>query len=435
MGINEKIQNYIDEVCSHIKNNKIHEDVEMELRTHIEDIIYEYETSGHSKDEAVDRAIDHMGDAAAVGNGLNRVHKTKPDWVIIILTAVLINLGLIAMYFVEKSSQSLVISGDFWMRSIVYTLVGVVIAFGTYFLDYRSIKKYSKYIYLGTILFFFISFIYSNVIKGTRQWIAIGWISFNFVQLSLFLFIVSIAGIFDNYNWSGGKNVIKGIAIILFPSVLALTSQSLAPCIVYTISAFAIMLLSGVKLRDFLLLLGGYFGLFFMFVMTEPYRIARMLVFVNPNADPEGAGWIYNQLIEIREASGLLGNGVNSNMINLPDIHTDFMLSYIIYTFGWLATVLVITLIIVFLVRMVGIAKGSKDSYGKLLVGGFIAMLTVEFLWNILMNLGVAPTIGVSMPFISYGGSQMIINMMIVGIVINVYKFKNTPVKEKTQFQ
>lgn len=433
MGINKKIDDYIEEVCGYVKNRKVHEEIKTELLTHIDEIICEYEASEYSEEESIDKALKHMGNPKEIGLGLNKAHKTKPDWILLGITAVLINIGLIAMYFIQKYQQHINTTGDYLGKSIIYTIVGLSILIGLYFLDYRSIRKYSIQIYIGTIIFFIMCFFWSSpFINGGRLWIGFGGITINYVQVALFTFIVSIAGIFHNYNWSGARNLIKGIVIGLFPTILFILVPSMVMAVTYMVAAFTIIILSGIKKIHFFGLVGSFSIVSLVYIFNEPYRVSRLLSFLNFKEDPFGSGWIYNQLSNIREATGVIGNGINAEMVNIPEIHTEFIFNYILYTFGWVVIALLISIIMVFLIRMIGVAKGTKDNYGKLLISGFVAMFMVEFLWNILMNLGLAPVMGVAMPFLSYGGSQAVINMAVVGLVINVYKFKNVSFRNTT---
>jgi cell division protein FtsW (lipid II flippase) len=111
--------------------------------------------------------------------------------------------------------------------------------------------------------------------------------------------------------------------------------------------------------------------------------------------------------------------------MGIPSAHTDFIFAYITYTFGWFTAIILAVLIMVFLIRMTRIAIIVKNNYARLLVIGLATIFAVQFLWNIAMNLGFAPISGVGLPFISYGGSQLISNALAVGIILSIYRRKN----------
>ncbi|MPM22627.1 putative peptidoglycan glycosyltransferase FtsW [bioreactor metagenome] len=134
---------------------------------------------------------------------------------------------------------------------------------------------------------------------------------------------------------------------------------------------------------------------------------------------------MYLQPKKIVESASAFGNGFNMEPKLIPNLHTDFIFTYIVYTFGWVAAAVLITLIVAFILKIINVAKTTKNPYGKLIVSGFIAILTTEFLLNIGMNFGIAPIMGISLPFMSFGGSQLLINMTIVGLILSVYRRKD----------
>lgn len=134
---------------------------------------------------------------------------------------------------------------------------------------------------------------------------------------------------------------------------------------------------------------------------------------------------LYLQLREVLSISGHFGQGLTFTPGTLPDLHTDFIFAFITYTFGWLANILLIIFMIIFLVRIALIARQVKTGYAKLLISGIATVLAVQFVWHIVMNLGAAPIAGVGLPFISYGGSQLVINTAAVGMILSIYRRKN----------
>ncbi|MDT3699335.1 MAG: FtsW/RodA/SpoVE family cell cycle protein [Thermincola sp.] len=422
---NNQVQEYIRNVCSHIKNRKVHQEIQIELLGHIEEIALEHLSTGATEDEAVNKAIIQMGEAGLVGIQLNEIHKTQPDWSILILTAIMAGLGLFAMYLIETKG-ALLLSYQIFNRSLFSTLLGIAVICGLYFFDYRKLQPYSKYIYIGTLLILLYVVYYGTQINGAKAWLTIGQIRFNFVQISPFLFIIALAGLFDNWNWNDPKKVLYGLALSIVPVVFILDAPSFSAGVTYLIAFVVLMVVSGLKVKYIPLLAGSGFGLFLFAGITAPYRIMRLLAFINPNQDPLGAGYINVQLNKITHSAGFLGQGFNFPKV-IPEVHTDFVFTYIIHTFGWIAGVILAALIITFIMKLTHTATIVKNNYGKLLVSGFVTIFAVQFFWNILMNLGLAPISGVGLPFISYGGSQFVFSMLAVGVITNIYKWRNAP--------
>ena len=185
-----------------------------------------------------------------------------------------------------------------------------------------------------------------------------------------------------------------------------------------------IIIVSRVNFKRVILISVPFTAILALSIITEPYRLTRLLIFLNPMSVPLD-GYINTQLNKIITGSGFLGQGLTFHPQILPELHTDFVFAFITCTFGWLASVLLITFFVMFLIRIAGIARQVKINYAKLLISGFVSILAVQFLWNILMNLGLAPISDMGLPFISYGGSQLIINAAIVGIISSIYRRKS----------
>lgn len=424
-----KVEKYIEEVCKLIKNKRVHKDIKYELIDHIEEIIEDYRDVGLTEEEAIDKAIMQMGSSEIVGRDLNQVHKAAPDWMLLGITGLFILVGIATLGFIQKNNALSHSSyANFLGKTIVYALGGILLVVGLFRIDYRRLKKYSKYIYGGVIILLISQiFIKPGYINGARGWIIIGSISFNVFNVGPFFLIIALAGMFDKWNWNDTKNILKGIFIAFAPIILFILGKASVSMVIYSIAALTLMIISGVKLKNVITSLGVVGAIFLFYIFSEPYRIKRLQVLFNPSSDVDGMGWIYNQLVTLRESAGLFGQGANFTPNMLPEVHTDFIFTYIVYSFGWIAGIILISLILAFIIRIGLIGKSTKESYGKLLVSGFCALFIVQFLLSISVSLTLAPTVSVSMPFISYGGSQLLINILAIGLVSNVCKWRNTP--------
>jgi cell division protein FtsW (lipid II flippase) len=153
----------------------------------------------------------------------------------------------------------------------------------------------------------------------------------------------------------------------------------------------------------------------------------RLFSFLSPEKDPTGPGYIYILIKELLTNAGWFGNGLNGDLSiqALPDAHTDFVFPYLVYSLGWLFGIFLSILLLVFIWRMSQTASKTQDYYGKLLVVGGATLIAVPAIWNILMGLGFAPIINVSLPFISYGGSALLFYSAVLGIILGVYRRKD----------
>lgn len=426
---NLKIKEYMDTVCKQIKFKEVHEDIKLELEDHILELTDEYISQNVPEDEAINKALSHMGDAVTVGKQLNNSHKAKPEWSLLILTMLFTGFGLLTMYFIETKSALLGSSLSLFTKTLVSNLIGICLATLLYFFDYRKIQKYSVHIYITTLLFLAFTIFTGHPVNGVGAWIRIEPFSMNFASICPYFFAVALAGILDNWHWKDIKKLLLGLILILTPIIFIMLAYSLSDAAAYFMVIITLTYVFGKNsfpklLLPSLLLCSGI-GVSIIFLIKEPYRMQRFLVFINPSRDPLGSGYVNMQLNKILHSASLLGQGFTLNSKIIPDIHTDFIFSYIIYTFGWAVGVTFIFLVIIYIVRLIKACRVIKNNYGKGLISGLTAIIATQFLWNILMILGLAPISGVSLPFISYGGSRLIMNMASLGLVLSIYRRKD----------
>jgi|GEM_PF-1103327 len=423
MGIRDdsKVNEYINYVCSYVKFKGAHKEIKEELSTHIEDAVDEYTESGMPHGESVSKAVKRMGDGENLGKQLNIAHKGTPDFITLLLTIVLVNTGVILMYLMQYKS-SYQPNDSLFKHSLLYSAMGTIGIVLLYFFDYRKLEKYSKHIFVSMCLLFTLSFFISNPINGSL-FISVGSFTFDIKAISLYVFIIALAGIFNNYDWSKKMNLIKAVGYLFIPLFFMLSAMGLSYCGIYFISFIVLALKSGMKKRYAIYIVAFNISCFMLYLIKAPYRVARFLGFLNPLSNPEGMGYLGVQMYNIIHTSGLLGQGFSANeKLLLPSMESDLVFSYIVLTFGWLGAAVLITIIISFLYRILHISKYVKDTYGRLLISGLISIFIVQFVANILMNVNLFPVIGIALPFISYGGSLGIINMLSVGVIMSVYR-------------
>ena len=421
---NAEIQAYIDDVCSEIRFREAHREIRLELATHVQEIVQEYLSEGFSEPEAVSQAIAQMGSADIVGKQLNKVHKPKPEWSILILSLLFVSLGLLTMYFIEKQGLFTSAPIPIFTRSLVFTIIGTAIVTGLYLFDYRKFEPYSKHIYLGAALVLIIVMITGQPVNGIL-YLRIGPIYLNIVEISPLLFSIALAGILNTWDWNGPKKSLQGLFLLLVPLVLILACGSSSAGIIYSITCITLMIVSGGRHGNLLSLIGLVSGTIMLSIISTPYRLMQLLAFINPEKEPTGSGWLNIQLSKLIGSSGLYGQGFTLKPKLIPGLHTDFIFSYITFTFGWIAGAVLATLFVLFIIRVTRIATVVKSNYAKLLISSFVTIFAVQFIWNIFMNLGFAPISAVGLPFISFGGSPLIFNAAALGLVSSIYRRRN----------
>lgn len=420
----KQIQEYIESVCNEIKYSAVHRQIKIELEDHFTGLIEDLLAQGLSKDDAIHKALEQMGDAQLVGKELNSIHKPKPDWWLLILTMFFVSVGLISLYTMKKGS--LLANPGFFVKTLIYVLLGFVIAIVAYYADYRKIKPFSKHIYLGTLFVLIITMSFGSLSNG-KPYLTIGGLSIDIVGISPLLFMIALSGLYDGWNWDEMKNARLGLVYGAIPAVLLLVSSSATAFIIYLLSFLILLYSSKAKPAYILTITGACLMVFSLWILQGPHRINRFSTLLYLHRDPLGAGYLNKQLNKVLNSAGFLGQGLTFKPGVLPELHTDFIFPYIIYTFGWLSGIVLIAGVVAFIIRILHIGK-TVESYGKLLTISFASIFATQFLWNIFMTLGLLPLVGISLPFISYGGSQLVANMLAIGILSSICGKKNAGV-------
>ncbi|ACV62996.1 Cell division membrane protein-like protein [Desulfofarcimen acetoxidans DSM 771] len=413
---NDKIMAYINDVCSQIKFREVHNEIKIELISHFQEIVEGYLLDGFSENEVVSKAINQMGSAEIVGKQLNKVHKPKPEWSILSISLIFVSLGLLAMHFIEKQGLFTATPIPIFTRSLIFIIIGAVIGTGLYFFDYRKLEPYSKHIYLVSVLTLVIVIILGQRFND-NLYLRIGPLYLNIVDISPLLLSIALSGIFNNWDWNKPKKLFQGLLLCVVPLILILVIGSMSNSIIYSITCIILMIVSGARYRNSLVYIGIVSGMMIMLsIISTPYRL-----FINPEKEFLGSGWTI-QLSKLISNSGLYGHGFTQKLKNIPYLHTDFMFSYITVTFGWIVGSVLAALVVIYIIRISSIISVVKNNYARLLISGFVTIFALQFLWNIFMNLGLAPISGVGLPFMSFGGTPLIFNAAILGIISSIYR-------------
>lgn len=292
--------------------------------------------------------------------------------------------------------------------------------------DYHKIKKYTFALMIATIPLLLAVYLFAPI-NGAQRWIQLGPFSFQPSELTKYTVVLFLAMSLE-VKGEGIKDFIKGIIPYLgiagLYAALVLAQKSLSIASVIMIVTFIMLFSAGGRIKH----LFGYVAptmvaaaLFFTF--SSDYRRARMLNFINPWQDPAGDGYQLIQSFYALGAGGLTGLGLGQSRqktLYMPEPHNDFIFSIIGEELGLIGCVLIIALFVFFVWRGIMVAMKAKDVYGSLLAVGITSVIAVQSLINIAVVTGSMPVTGVPLPFISYGGSALVINMAAMGILLNI---------------
>jgi rod shape determining protein RodA len=314
-----------------------------------------------------------------------------------------------------------------FIMQIVWTIIGVILLLITVFIDYSTFKAYYKVLYIINLGMLVAVSALNKVTNGASSWFGIG--SFG-VQPSEFMKITLIIVVAKKIEeFDGDINNIKNIGILLLysipPLILIYKEPDLGTTLIIIFIIVGMVFMAGLDLRVFFGGIGvAIASIFAIFPFLETHQQDRIKVFLDPSLDPLGAAYHINQSM-IAIGSGQLwgmgyGKGLQSEGKFLPEPHTDFIFSVLGEEFGFIGALILVLLYISFILKCFKVTKIAKDKFGEMLVTGITAMFLFQAFENIGMTIGLMPITGITLPFVSYGGSSMLTSMVATGLVLNV---------------
>lgn len=349
------------------------------------------------------------------------------DWGIVCSVLGLIVMGLAVIgsaTHVNKEGFSLT---GLMGKQLTFFLINAVVIIGMQWFDYRRLRDMAMPIYgITLVLLLAVMFVGTSAL-GAQRWIQIGPITLQPSEFTKLLVIISLAKMMENKV--GRLNTMKSIwPIALFvgvPTLLVFKQPDLGTSLVYLAITAGMIFVSGVKWRVVRNIFVPVIALLpLSWFILHPYQKQRILVFLNPNIDPFGAGYHIIQS-KIAIGSGLimgkgLFEGTQSQLNFLPENHTDFIFSVVGEELGFVGCVIVLLLFFTLITRAIRVARSANDTFGMLLATGIGSMLCFQVLVNVGMTTGVMPVTGIPLPFISYGVSSLTTNMLSIGLLLNI---------------
>lgn len=405
---NPNVKSYLDEVCSEIKNKRVHNEIKDELLCHIEEITLSYIDSGITEEEALNKAISQMGSSLTIGTELNKVHESKVDWKLLFLTSILVTIGILTICFIDMQHNN-----DHSLKTtFFFSFIGFIVLYISSFLDYRKLKLHSKGIYVVSLILLSLT-IMNKPVSGVKAWLNLGFFTLNIAYMIPFLLIISLSGIIGNLDFQKKSHILIGSILFLIPSVFIYFTNALSILFTYLICTIVLMKTSKINIKH--IVLNG-----FLQIPLLGFSILHYIKYTDSNS----RNLLYSKLNAFFKSSVLFGKSPSFNVNLVPNLHTDFTFTFIVYYFGWIAGIVTLAVFIMLIIRLVKFIPMVKNSYGRLLLSGFVSIFAVQFLWTILMNFNLAPLTIAGLPFISYGGTGAVFNLLVIGIITNIYKGK-----------
>lgn len=347
----------------------------------------------------------------------------KLDWVLIIVVLLLVSAGLLSIYGISKERGL-----DIFKRQIIYVALGLILMILFASFDYRIFRDHN-FVLLGIYLLGILSLgavlIIGKEIRGVSSWFRLGKLGFEPVELIKLAIILVLAKYFSlrHIEVSRFRHLIISGLYIFIPLVLLLLQPELGYILIIILTWLAIVIITGIRMRHLVVL--ALIGLIIFsvswFYLLKDYQKERIISFLNPRSDPLGRGYhIIQSIIAIGSGNIFgrgLGRGTQSQLNFLPEQHTDFIFATISEEWGFLGSVFILALFSILFFKLIKISLTSSNNFARLFAIGAATMISFEAIINIGMNMGLLPIIGIPLPFISYGGSSMIMNFVTLGII------------------
>ena len=442
-----QIKDFLEKVCNEIKYKPIREEISKELENHIEESKEAYIHKGESEEIAINKAIADMGDAEVIGKTLNKIHKPKLDYKLIILLLILLCFTFLVVGIKTTSHVFSEGEGPFFVKTIVYLIIGFILGLAIYFMDYTKIAKYSNYIYIVSSILIIYTVISSHHLINGIPYLNIGNIYIPINRVAMPLFLIAFIGFIQNVGKHKvefrvldletiqiDKSLIKIIilsvfSLLLLASIPSLTSAFILGIAYMIIATVKIIKDSHKKVTNLLKLYGVIFALGIICIIsltTAPYRLERIVTTFYPETDPEGAGWLGINRKLIIESASMFGEAEDmSNALDLFDAGTQFAFISILAHYGWIVAILLIVTIILISIKLIINSIKVKDAYGKMIIIGISCLFIFQSVFNVLMNLNLWFESGFELPFVSYGGTGLIMNMACLALVLSIYRRKD----------
>jgi len=355
---------------------------------------------------------------------LNKKLLKELDYATIIIAMCIVIFGCINIYSATYKSTQMY----YPEKQIAAMILSLIVVYFLLVFDYMVIENYAVIIYWAGILLLIVGdFVFKTITNGANSWIKIGSLAIQPSEFAKIGMIIMLAKKLDEME--GKINNTKNLLTLIFYAAVPMILIVIQPDMGMTMVSFFIVL--GIFFcigLDKKIIIGGITSILILVVgvwnspIMQTYWKGRLTAFLHPGQNETGSGL---QLIQSKLAIGSggifgrgFGKGVQFNSV--PENHTDFIFAVLAEEWGFIGAIILILLYGILIYRLIKIAKGSKDIFGTVLCVGFISNLLFSILQNIGMTMGLMPITGITLPFMSYGGSSLLTSFIALGLVLNV---------------
>lgn len=357
----------------------------------------------------------------------NLLEKIKRiDYTVLLLTIALFLFGVIMITSATRGGVKGISSSYFVYRQVFFMTLGLIAFFALSLANLRKLESFSLFLYLFSISLLVAVLLFGEARLGAQRWIDLGPVSLQPSEISKVFVLLFLSSFLSRQKEREPeiRDIVASLFIVLVPAALVFLQPDLGTTVVLLFAWFAAIYSAGAKLQH-ILIFAVMFVLLFVFAvvtgMLHDYQLKRLMVFINPEVDTTGAAYNITQAKIAVGSGGLFGKGIFSGTQSalrfVPERQTDFIFSVIGEETGFVGSLVLLSLYLLLIGRILLIASHIRERVGKIFAFSYASLLLFHILVNVGMNLGIMPVSGIPLPFISYGGSFLLANMISLGII------------------
>ncbi|NLU47795.1 MAG: putative lipid II flippase FtsW [Syntrophomonadaceae bacterium] len=361
-----------------------------------------------------------------------RLRKGPPDFILFITTLLLIGIGLVMVFSSSAVTANLRYDDPylFFKRQLLFAFIGLICMLVVMKINYLRIKDLAIPLMVVALLCLILVVTPLGIVtKGSSRWLGVGILQFTpseLAKLAIVLFLAKTMAVNIDYIKSFTKGILPFLILTALVCGLIMLQPDLGTAFAIAGTAFFMLLAAGAQASHLGLIAVSGAGLVAAAIAVAPYRMERFIAFLNPWKYPTDEGFQTIQSLYALGSGGLFGMGLGRSrqkFFYLPEQHTDFIFAILGEELGFLGAFLVICLFVLFAWRGFRIAINAPDTFGSLLATGLTVMVVFQAAINIGVVSGALPVTGITLPFISYGGSSLLFTMIGVGLLLNISRY------------
>ena len=355
---------------------------------------------------------------------------TPPDTMLFAAVAALVGIGLV-MIFSASSATAYAEHHDvafYAKRQFMWLVVGLGFAYGAYRMEYQKLRRAAPYLLAASALAL-LAVLVPHVgigVNGARRWLGVSSLSLQpseFAKLALVIYLSAMLASRGERITSLVKGLVPLCVPVFFCALLVLKEPDMGTASLYVMVAFAMFFAAGARIPHLLAIFLSTVPIAVVSIVASPYKRARIFAFLDPWKDPQNTGFHIVQSLLALGSGGMFGVGLGASLAKffyLPEQYTDFIFSVLGEELGLVGAIVVVVLFVVLAYRAVRIAMTAPDRFGFFLAVGCAALIVIQAFINIGVVSSSWPVTGVPLPFISFGGSSLIVNLVAVALILNV---------------